>query len=413
MDTLNVTPSGSVGAWSWSTASAVNNAVFLSERLSVGERSTFGAGVRRERDTRADTAFRLYPSADAVWIAPTSLRGGQIRVRVAYGESAQPFELFAVQPLPIVPSLFGSGVGDTEDIPERLRELEGGVDLEWGRGAVGATLYHRSQNLLEIVPAIVPYARSVFARDAHTRGVELDARAVVLERSGWRWELRAIASMLRNRVGGSVALSTSNFAFLEEGSPIYGVTSADPSYSDANGDGLISRAELVQPTWNADLRPSTPTFEGGLHSTVTLGSRLTFLAIVDRHSGHYANAGSEAMHCRQPNCRDGEDLEASLAEQARALDLQSGRLVFTNAGFTRLREMSVRWTLAPGGGRARPFGDATLVVSGRDLATWTGWRGLDPEINTNRRGVLIQTDVGGVPLPRRFSIGLEVGSGAR
>jgi hypothetical protein len=56
---------------------------------------------------------------------------------------------------------------------------------------------------------------------------------------------------------------------------------------------------------------------------------------------------------------------------------------------------------------------ATLVVAGRDLATWSTWRGLDPEINTNRRSALVQTDLEGVPLPRRISIGLEIGAGGR
>ena len=62
---------------------------------------------------------------------------------------------------------------------------------------------------------------------------------------------------------------------------------------------------------------------------------------------------------------------------------------------------------------ATRYGGATLVVAGRDLATWSGWRGLDPEINTNPRSVMVQNDGGGVPLPRRISIGLEVGSGLR
>jgi TonB-dependent starch-binding outer membrane protein SusC len=236
---------------------------------------------------------------------------------------------------------------------------------------------------------------------------------VVLQRSSWRWELRAIASVLRSRVGGGNSYSTSDYGFLEDGSPIFGVSAAAPSYADANGDGLLARTELVQPVWNVDLRPSTPTFEGALHSTVTFGSRLTLLTIVDRHGGHYAIPGTEAIHCAQPNCREGQDLAATLAEQAHAMDLQSGRRAFSDAGFTRLREVALRWVLAPVGSDARLYRGATLIVAGRDLATWSGWRGLDPEINTNGRRALVQTDRGGAPLPRRVSIGLELGSGTR
>ena len=54
-----------------------------------------------------------------------------------------------------------------------------------------------------------------------------------------------------------------------------------------------------------------------------------------------------------------------------------------------------------------------MVVSGRDLALWTHWKGLDPEININVRSVGTQSDGGGVPLPRRLTIGVELGAGAQ
>jgi hypothetical protein len=345
-----------------------------------------------------------------------SVGGGALRVRVAYGESVQPFELFDLLPLPPVASPFIPGLEPTIDLPERMKELEGGVDLAWGRRAsVSATVYRRQiDNVLVFAPGVTLFGGGAFAvnRDVDTRGVELDARAAVVERSSWRWELRAIAAALRSRAGSGFPVTTSGSASLQEGSPVFGVPGGDATYSDANGDGLLSRTEFKPREWNTDLRPSTPTFEGALHSTITWRSRLTLLAIVDRHSGHHAFPGSEAMHCGQPNCREAQDPSATLAEQARALELQSGR-AFTDASFTRLREVALRWVLAPARADASPFRGATIVVAGRDLATWTGWRGLDPEINTNLRSALLQSDRGGVPLPRRVSIGLEIDAGGR
>lgn len=410
-DTLNYTPDGSVSRLTWYNASGVNNAEFLSERIAIGERLTLGAGVRRERDTRADTAFRFYPNADAAWTAPSSIRGGVLRVRAAYGEAAQPFELFNLQPLPRVGSSFTSAVDLPLDLPERVRELEGGIDLDWGgRGAISATIYRRTEKVVSIVPSALVFF-GVVSRDASTRGVELDARRVVLERSSWRWELRAIASALRNRVGAGVPYISNAGGVMQEGAPIYGVSSATPSYSDTNGDGLISYAESRPSDAFSDLRASTPTFEGALHSTLAFRSHFTLFTIVDRRSGHYGIPGSEVIHCARQNCRDGQDPSATLADQARALYLQTGR-GSSSAAFTRLREVALRWVLAPSGSDTRRYGGATLVVAGRDLATWSGFRGLDPEINTNPRGALVQNDAGGVPLPRRVSIGLELGAGA-
>jgi TonB-dependent starch-binding outer membrane protein SusC len=86
---------------------------------------------------------------------------------------------------------------------------------------------------------------------------------------------------------------------------------------------------------------------------------------------------------------------------------------FNSASFTRLREVTLRWALADPHAQRRSFTAATVVVSGRDLAMWTRWKGLDPEINTNLRSAGVQSDAGGVPLPRRLSIGVELGAGAR
>ena len=65
---------------------------------------------------------------------------------------------------------------------------------------------------------------------------------------------------------------------------------------------------------------------------------------------------------------------AHLNHPTRSLDgfIQEGE-------FTKLREVSVRWTLPQrlvSGIRAR---NADLVLSGRNLAVWTNYRGVDPE----------------------------------
>ena len=395
---------------SWSLARGVNNAAFFSERITVGERFVLGAGVRQERDTRADTAFRFYPSADAAWLTPWAPAGGNLRVRAAYGEAAQPFSMFDFFvppiPFPVIP-----GLKPASKTPELVRELEGGVDLEWSRRAsIGTTIYwRRASDVLTWLPNQLFGGATAYTRNIDTRGVEIDARAAVLERGGWRWELRAIAAALRNRAEGDYKLFGPGYAVVQEGSPVYGVSGSEPTFADKNGDGLLTYQEVTARQPEADLRPSTPTFQGALHSTVAWGSHLTVLAIVDRHSGQYAVPGSEWIHCAQPNCREAQDPGSTLAEQAHALELQTGR-VFSDASFTRLREVSIRWVLMSAAGGSR---GATLVVAGRDLATWTGWKGLDPEINTNRRIALVQSDLGGVPLPRRVSVGVEIGAGTR
>jgi hypothetical protein len=78
-----------------------------------------------------------------------------------------------------------------------------------------------------------------------------------------------------------------------------------------------------------------------------------------------------------------------------------------DASFTRLREVSARWTLPVGRMAALGASGAHVMVAGRDLATWTKWPGTDPEISSLPRSALTRDDGSAVPLPRRLIVGLE------
>jgi hypothetical protein len=221
------------------------------------------------------------------------------------------------------------------------------------------------------------------------------------------WELRALGATQRTRVvGGDYATYTPSFDVTRNGAPLHAVTGAPPIYADTNGDGLLSIFEFTRRAVDADLRPSTPTFQGALHSVVAIGRRLELTTIVDRQSGQYVFPSSELTQCGPPNCREAQDPASTIDEQAHRWDLLT-RTAFADASFTRLREVSVRWAL----GGTRSWRGATVVVAGRDLALWTRWRGLDPEIDTNRRSATVQSDDRGVPLPRRLTVGVEFGGG--
>ncbi|MFL5620773.1 MAG: TonB-dependent receptor domain-containing protein [Gemmatimonadaceae bacterium] len=393
--------------------SSVNNSLFLTERVTLGERFALGAGVRRELDFRADSVWRFFPNADAVWRAPSALAGGALRLRMAYGESVQPFAMFESPTLPAPSTNFPRSPSQV-DVPERMRELEGGADLEWGeRGAVSLSAYSRRiDNVLLVTLTGLPFAVPGVTRRVDSHGIELDARARIVDRRSLRSVLRFVGATQRNRLVGAGIASGPNGLVVQAGAPIGAVTGATPRSADSNGDGILTRAEFTSRDFQADLRSSTPTFEGALHSTTTIGNRLTVTAVLDRRAGQYVRSASERIRCGRPNCRELQDPTATIADQAYALDVQSN-LAFNSASFTRLREVTLRWTLTDARAQRRSVTAATVVVSGRDLATWTRWKGLDPEINTNLRSAGMQSDAGGVPLPRRLSIGVELGMGGR
>ena len=79
----------------------------------------------------------------------------------------------------------------------------------------------------------------------------------------------------------------------------------------------------------------------------------------------------------------------------------------------RVTEVGCEYWRVTGGlngvGFVRLLGPVQIVLSGRNLATWTQWPGLDPEINSLGRGAITRDDASAVPLPRRVMLGLEVG----
>jgi hypothetical protein len=267
---------------------------------------------------------------------------------------------------------------------------------------------------LAALPPTGGFSTGIFERDAVSSGIELDARVRVIDRRGLRWELRGVGATQSNHVEGGTPIYGTYRAQLADGQPIWGMPSTVPTYADRNGDGILSDTEYSTTIAEKELLSSTPTFEGALHSSLSLGTHLVVGAVLDRRSGFAARAASAMTHCARPRCREGQDPAATIDEQATVLAQYRGLYTSTDASFTRLREVSLRWSLPAAFERGvASLRVATIVVAGRDLYSWTSWKGLDPEINSNSRGVLVRSDERGVPLPRRLMIGVELGGSGR
>jgi len=76
-------------------------------------------------------------------------------------------------------------------------------------------------------------------------------------------------------------------------------------------------------------------------------------------------------------------------------------------GYTKLREVSVAYSLDQDWVKSWGFSSIDLRLSGRNLYTWTKYRGIDPEANLAGAAVLIQgVDYFNNPQTRSFVISL-------
>jgi TonB-dependent starch-binding outer membrane protein SusC len=72
------------------------------------------------------------------------------------------------------------------------------------------------------------------------------------------------------------------------------------------------------------------------------------------------------------------------------------------AGFTRIREASLSYAFTPAKGVKR----LECILTGRNLYTFTKYKGFDPETNTAGQSVIRGIDFGSYPIPRvlQFSV---------
>jgi hypothetical protein len=100
----------------------------------------------------------------------------------------------------------------------------------------------------------------------------------------------------------------------------------------------------------------------------------------------------------------------NLAQQANAQAAQSGFEggFIEDASFTKLREVALSLALPQSLIARTGAGSATLTFAGRNLHTWTKYRGLDPELNSGAQSNYSTADFLAAPQIRYFTARLAL-----
>jgi hypothetical protein len=116
-----------------------------------------------------------------------------------------------------------------------------------------------------------------------------------------------------------------------------------------------------------------------------LNRRLRLQALLDYRGGYKAYNNTERIRCAsRQNCNGMMNPKATLEEQAMAvahLNHPAKTLdgFFQDGTFLKLREVTLRYSLDPRFASLLRARNADVIVTGRNLGTWTKYRGLDPE----------------------------------
>lgn len=437
--------SGSVQFAGETTIESITFGSFVEQVFGYKDRLFLTGAVRGDRNSAVGQNFgtKVYPKAAVSYLIsdesffPTGSFLSSFRLRGAIGESGlQPgtTDALAFFNPTVIAAPSGSdeagvvlgGFGNDELRPETSREVEVGFDATFfdSRIALEATYYNkRSFDALINVPtppsAGSPNSRFENIGEVKNQGVEITLNAQILNSRDLSWDATLTGSFVKNRVidlGGQPPISQ-NTSFTQqarEGYVLGGYWGRPVQWNDANTDGIVAQSELVLGDTLEFIGPSQPTREIGLNTSLSLfRNRIRVSAQADYRGGHYLWNLNEEFRCRSSaNCIGLYDQNAPEFQRVRAAAVTVSSAYnggyIEKADFLKLREVSVTFNAPAGWTSQLGLDRASLTLAGRNLAKWTDYTGLDPELNGQGQGNFAQREFLTQPPPRFFSARLNI-----
>jgi TonB-linked SusC/RagA family outer membrane protein len=391
--------------------------VFGQEQLAWRDRVFLNVGVRGDRNSAFGQRFGwvYYPTVNASWVAseegffPQSRVLSSLRLRAAYGQSGrQPNFRDAITyqnptavrvdnaELPAV-TFTQAGVGDPTLKPERTAEQEFGFDAGVWNDRLNLQVTYYSKTTRDLLVQR-PLAVSIGGSDTRfenigrmrNRGWEGQLSGTLVKTDPATLEVLVGGSLNDNKLvnlGAGIAPIQLNSARQQHrsGYPAGGWWQRPYTYSDANKDGMIARSEVTLGDTAVYLGNPLPKREFQVQPALTLYRNVRLQALVSHRGGYKTLNNTDRFRCAfAQNCRAINDPASPLADQAAAI----AALLTTDAGyiqdasFTRLRELSVTVTAPKRWAAAAKAENLSLTLAGRNLVTWTDYKGLDPEVTS-------------------------------
>jgi len=396
------------------TTENVKVGVFVQQKLGFGERLWVTAAARADDASAFGKNFNtiIYPKLSASWVLseepffPEIRFLNSLRLRTAFGESGlQPGPTDALRflrPVPVTVAgqsttgvTFGS-LGNPSLRPERSREIEVGFGAQAfdGRGGLELTYFDkrtRDALVFRQLPPSLGTGGGRFENLGSVRNSGLEALLVarVVDKPSASWALTLNAAVLSNeleRLGqGIPPIILSGNQRHVQGYPLgayWDLPILD--FNDANGDGIIAASEVNVGTSAVFLGTPFPKRQLSIRSDLDLFSRLRLGVLLDFRGGNKLHNNTASWRDGQNITRAMNDPTTPLADQARAV---ASKFLGTDAGyiedasFWKLREVSLAFQVPQAWVARLGAQRLSLVLAGRNLATWTNYTGPDPEVN--------------------------------
>lgn len=429
---------------------ASTTGVYAQQHFSWRQRLILTGGLRRDRVYHTlMQSVGTVPSITDAWANLSWAVGSEpffphtswldgLRLRAAYGQTARYLDAVSTPPDVLQSAVVFTPIGPDgvappeKPMPQRTGEFEAGADatLLHGRLSAALTYYDKRSTHVPLMIVASPFDRSHQLLDdgaaIRNHGFEMLLRGSVLRTSIATGEITLAGATNSNRVDDLRVLPQElpgswlarPAQYMAPDYPVAGYWGWRFTFADANGDGIISRNEVQVDTAMSFLGSAIPTRELSVAPALTLFHRVTLSALFDYRGGFKQFDANEAVRCGSAsfhNCRARFDPASPLAEQAAivatsiqgAEPLPNGAYIY-DASFWKLRELAVSFTAPRRWAQRMAARDVRLTLAGRNLATWTKYPGLDPEINATPSDPLQRADFVTQPPVRYLTVRVDV-----
>ncbi|MEE9167833.1 MAG: SusC/RagA family TonB-linked outer membrane protein [Candidatus Neomarinimicrobiota bacterium] len=402
---------------------------FAQEEVSIGDQINVAFGMRGDKSsTLGDTEeWFTYPKFSASY--QVGALGGIIddfKPRLAWGQTGN-LPSATAKFTSLIPMNIGGNsglipsrvLGNFEINPEKTTELEYGVDFSFlsGFGSVEFTLYQ--QNIEELILEVDQASSSgatnkwMNAAEMETKGTEFSLLLNPVRRSQLNWTSRVnyykTASEITKLSGDVDPFNMGGFATflgtyrIEEGWSPTAIVGSEMQYEyDSSGDLVPVKKDGVHQ--HVKLGDETPDFQMSFNNSVRVGD-FTLQFLLDWKKGGYIINLAKLIYDLGGTTEDYEDdveftfrpsegFETSDGKDSTET-MQSGpgrlaalggltRPYVEDGSYMKLRELSLVYDFDREKIQSWFGGSISglrLGISGRNLAVWTDYTGLDPEVS--------------------------------
>jgi TonB-linked SusC/RagA family outer membrane protein len=366
------------------------------EFLTMGERLLLTAGVNGERTSNNGDPkkYYAYPKFSASYRLPGFFKIDDAKLRIAYGRAGnQPTSgkftfLTNIIDEGVTGYRASTALGASGVKPETASELEGGFDLTLfnGRATFTATQFRKQIDNLLLTASLAPSTgfstQTINGGQIVNHGTEfsLDMTPIRTDRFSW------ISSTTYASAKGKVTRL-----------PVPGFIPPSGSFGSRFGNAFVAQGQLISvvqavngctalvnnicPSANRILTfvgNSLPDYTMGFSNELQFGP-VRLSSLVDWKKGGLGVNLTNDYFYGSGLAKDTALANAQLKRFSQGVDVW-----LENTGFVKLRELTASYDLPQAfsqqifHGRAQT---ARLELSGRNLATWTKYTGLDPEVS--------------------------------